>query len=181
MAVFATNRARLAGMAALSALCLSGCSVERPLRTAPTASTSEKLPLRSVALLTEPGSPAAERFRSDIAGSLTQAGIAIDLQARLVADVSMSIAPAEVGVVSKPAQSAPAGGTARWLAEPRDKRMLDRCRAQRMKGILSLFDRESGDLVFRSEATALACSFSAEDQRAAADALVADLTASKAI
>lgn len=137
--------------------------------------------MRSLSLpVGQPGSP-SDSFRSHIADALKQAGISLDAQARLIADVSLSVAPAEMGVVSKPAQNAPAGREAQWLAAPRDKRLLDRCRAQRMKGVLSVFDRETGNLVFRSESTAMACSFSAEDQRAAADALIADLTASRAI
>ena len=45
------------------------------------------------------------------------------------------------------------------------------------EAVASLFDRQTGERVFRSESVAVACTFSAADRQAAADALVADIIA----
>lgn len=162
---------------AAGALLLAGCSVARPLEVLPTTAQFSELPASAIYLPPEPADGPASGFRTAFAGALQRAGVALDPQARLVADVSLAEGPAEIGIARLPAADQAGQQTVAWLAQPRDKRLLDKCPAQRLKAVASLFDRQTGERVMRSESVAVACTFSAADRQAAADALVADMLA----
>lgn len=163
--------------AAACALLLAGCSVARPLEVLPTTAQFSEVSAFAVYLPPEQAEGPASGFRTEFAGALQRAGIALDPQARLVADVSMAEGPAEIGIARLPAAQQAGPQETGWLAQPRDKRLLDECPARRLKAVASLFDRQTGERVFRSESVAVACTFSAADRQAAADALVADIIA----
>lgn len=159
------------------AVLLAGCSVARPLEVVPTTARFSDVSAFAIYLPPEQADGPGTGFRTEFAGALARAGVAHDSQARLVADVSLAEGPAEIGVARLP-DAKQADPLARaWLAQPRDKRLLDECPARRQKAVASLFDRQTGERVFRSESITVACTFSAADRKAAADALVADIVA----
>jgi hypothetical protein len=67
-------------------------------------------------------------------------------------------------------------GEVDWQSEPRDNRLLDICKAKRLRGSLVLFNRATGKIAYRGESEADGCKFGPTDFDAMATQLVSDAT-----
>ena len=138
------------------ALMLAGCAVNTPpvVRTSAGA-LSEAV---DVALLPSEGESGLRvDFRRSIERAIAAGGLAHDPASNLVADYGLSVQSAEVGQVIAVDESA-ADGTVSWQSMPRRGRLFDGCDPVRAQATLAVFDREAGELVYRSEAETIACS-----------------------
>lgn len=102
--------------------------------------------------------------------SFQNQSVKIEKTAPFIADFALSVRDAESGL----ANPAEAGGEIDWQSAPRESRLLDICKAKRMRGSLVIFDRTTGAIAYKGESEADGCKFSQPDFDTMAALLVAD-------
>lgn len=115
------------------------------------------------------------RFADALIAAMSGSGVARSENGGLIADYSVSIRSAELGVQASSGQSGSDGVNAPdWISQPRPPKRFDQCEAQVLRGSLLLLDRATGAAAYRGTGTITDCEFGEEALRALADGLVAD-------
>ncbi|UIP06877.1 hypothetical protein LY632_00305 [Erythrobacter sp. SDW2] len=142
----------------------------------PLAIDSTGAGLSAQALVTMPADAPAGSDSARLGAALQQAfnanSVSVGKGGRYLADFAVSFRDAEGGLTTSTAVADEK--SIDWQARPRDGRVFDGCKAQRMRATLVLFDQQSGAMVYRGEGEATDCSFSDEAMDEVAMALVAD-------
>lgn len=159
-----------------AAATLGGCAVATPISI-----ESSGRPVPGFASLhLEPTSDTRQAGRIEFEQALKQAlaarDIAIDGAAPVLADYAVSIREARLGIAKKPAEGASATEP-EWQSGARSNRLLDRCKALRLRATLVLFSRSSGDRIYRGAAETDSCEVSSADYARLASSLVEDALA----
>ncbi|MEO0463182.1 MAG: hypothetical protein AAF127_08630 [Pseudomonadota bacterium] len=94
--------------------------------------------------------------------------------APLLADYSMALGDAANGVLRGKGRYTEGKQEQDWITSPRRKRRFDKCEAQRLRGTLVLYDRASGQKVYRGSGEAVECEFGDAEIAALAQQLVDD-------
>jgi hypothetical protein len=164
-------RAWQRGFCASALLTLAGCAVATPFAL---DSTGQGVPARAVVAL--PAEAAAGSDQARLAAALQRAfsanAVSTAKDGRYLADFAVSLRDAAGGLTTS--TEAVDEQAIDWQAHPRNRRLLDGCTAQRMRATLVLFDRQSGEMVYRGQGEATDCGFSDEAMDEVASALVAD-------
>lgn len=139
-----------------SGLAASGCTVN----PAPVITGAQSLdqPIETIQLAypqaDQPEAPLRARFARELADALTKRGAAITADGQLFAEFAISAQPSEI-VLSEPATQEKPGRQASQLS--RKPRWWDKCKVQKIRGSLALFDHNSGALSAKSEGEYFAC------------------------
>ncbi len=114
-------------------------------------------------------------MRGAFGKALTEAFRENDVQVsgdgQLIADFALAERNAQSGVADPAASSSE---NVIWTSQPRDRGLLDRCDARRVRATLVILDRASGEVTYRGVAEASDCAIDDEHITALARALVAD-------
>lgn len=167
-------RAFRSAVVALAMLALAGCNVAAPLAIDSTGPGLSAQALVAMPADASPGSDPA-RLGAALQRAFSAHSVTVGKDGRYLADYAVSFRDAEGGLTTSTA--APDEKSIDWEARPRDGRLFDGCKAQRMRATLVLLDRQSGAMVYRGEGEATDCSFSDEAMDEVAMALVADALA----
>ena len=164
------------GLLAGCALVLSGCAVSVPLTINSATDESAARPAQiAIAMPDDSDETLKARFASALASAFDGQGITAGQDGALIADYSVSIASAEMGLRGADPSSDP--GSDGWIATPREPRRFDECDAMMMRGTLLLLDRADSSIAYRGQGTAIECEFDDAAVRDMADQLVADFIA----
>lgn len=155
-------------------LALVGCNVATPLALDSTGPGLSAQALVAMPADTKPGSDSA-RLGAALQRAFSAHAVNVGKDGRYLADFAVSFRDAEGGLTTSTA--AAGEKSIDWQARPRESRLFDGCKAQRMRATLVLFDRQSGAMIYRGEGEATDCSFSDEAMDEVAMALVADALA----
>lgn len=153
---------------------LGACSVSSPLQVRSTGSGS--VAPTSIALMIsddEAGKTRAQ-YGAALQSAFADRQIGIDPAAPVIAEYAFSIGDATDGLLVGKPKKTDTGQQPDWEATPRKKGRFDKCDAKRMRGTLVLFDRTSGNIIYRGEADQIECDFSEIQVKTAAEKLVAD-------
>ena len=158
--------------AVLCALPLAACAVSSPLAI---SSTGEGAARGLSVTIEQPESASGLRgqFADALSAAFASQSVAVAKDSQLIADFSVSQAPAAAGVLSGKGDK-PEIAPEDWIAQPREKRRFDECEAQRLRATLVLYDRTTSTMVYRGTGSATECDFSEADFAAMADSLVKD-------
>ena len=170
-----------AGLILALAASLTACAVSSPLSVTSTGAGFESNRRVALTAAEDPASLQA-RFTASVSQALSDQGLALDADAPLTADISVSQNTASSGIVrgegSKAEDTQNAGEPEQdWLTAPREKRRFDKCEAQRLRATLVIYNRADGSLAYRGSGEATECGFGEADLAAFAQALVADALA----
>lgn len=160
-----------AALAAILAMMTSACAVTSPLAIDSTGDGITSAGKVALAVSNDEKSERRARFAGALGEAFADRSIPVAADGGYVADYAISLGEAADGVVRGEAK---AGTEPDWLATPRSAGRFDKCDAQRMRGTLVLFDRASGEVIYRGSASRIECGFDDGDIDAMADALVAD-------
>ncbi|WP_379548202.1 hypothetical protein ACFCW2_03445 [Qipengyuania sp. DSG2-2] len=152
---------------------LSACAVSQPVSIQSIADVEAAAKPSSVFLIVTEKPDSSRRFGEALVSAFGAAGLDRSDDAALVGDYGLALAPASTAITEKPREAA-GPSSVRTVAVPVKSSPLDKCAPQRMKATLSLLDRTSGTIRYRGEGTVVDCAFTEADERAMADALVAD-------
>lgn len=170
--------ARAGVVLAGSALALCACSVSSPLAITSTGEGLERG--ASVAFApVEDAAPLEARFTATMENALASQSILLAENANLIAQISAAQSNASNGLLSGDWAATNDEDDQNWIAQPRRDRPLDRCNAQRLRATLTIYDRATGEVVYRGASEAIECSFGDEALDAFAQGLVADAMRAK--
>jgi hypothetical protein len=162
-----------AALALGGVLALSACAVSSPLE------------IRSRGAGLQPGMPVSlvrpeedtglnARFASAVERALTDRSLVLVEDARFIADISVARRDASSGIIRGEGTRPVEGQEPDWLVRPRDKERFDKCKAQRLRATLVIYDRSNGSVAYRGSGQAIACGFDDSDLAEFAQNLVAD-------
>ncbi|MCK0127647.1 hypothetical protein [Erythrobacter sp. F6033] len=161
----------------LSALLLAGCAIEQP------SSLTHRLALSNAITDVEmTADPEALAMKVGFADALTRAfseqNISSKTGSRWIADFAVSAQPAQTSVVTVAQEqqgvspSAGGGVKAKWF---------HKCKPERVRGSLAVFDRDANELVGKAEGHFIACPGDRAEMDALAALLVRSVTSSAAL
>lgn len=159
------------GLALISAL--PACGVHRPLALDSVAAPDDLTRVQAVHLVVADKPDASHRFGNALANAFARKKVSRSNDAPFLVDYGLAQSAASTEIREKP-RGETDGAPARSVAIARKSSPFDKCAAQRMRATLSLIDRASGAIRYRGEATIVDCAFTEDDERAMANALVAD-------
>lgn len=102
----------------------------------------------------EAGSAQRARFSSELKSALTKNRVVLAEGSPLIAEYTLSAQPSDLAL-SEPAITTGTGNSKSQLS--RKARWWDKCKVEKIRGSLALFDRASGVLSAKSEAEYFAC------------------------
>lgn len=160
----------------LAGVCiLAGCAVATPPALT-VSSASVHRPVTQINLL-DPDDDQAQRkqFHAAVAQELQENDIVLSSDADSVGDLSISSAPASVGVLVSDANQPDSSATA--IASTRKSRWYDKCPSMRIQASLAIYDQGDGSLLGNSKAETMICEGGTVPYEELAQLLVADLLA----
>lgn len=169
----AAARWRAVAVALAAGLPLAACAVATPLAI---TSTGAGMARGSAVALELPQDRMSERgrFSAALIKAMMERSVTLDDQAALLADFSMTTAPASGGVLKGTGANVEGEPEKDWIAAPRPGRRFDKCEAKRLRATLILYDRSSRNIVYRGSGEATDCAFDDADLAALASGLVED-------
>ena len=171
-------KARAGALLTGCALALCACSVSSPLAITSTGEGLERGASVAFAAVEDPA-PLEARFRLVMEDTLASQSILLSDRANLIAQISAAQSDASSGLLSGDWAATIDEDDQNWIAQPRPDRPLDRCNAQRLRATLTIYDRATGEVVYRGASEAIECSFGDEALDAFAQGLVADAMRAK--
>ena len=166
-----------ASVAMVMATLVSACSVSSPLEISSTGAGLERGASLKLSR-SEDAQSLKGRFEAALAEALTQGAVPLSDQAQFVADISVAQAGASGGVVRGEGEADKSDADQDWISTPRERRTFDRCKAQRLRATLVIYDKVAGTVIYRGSGQATQCEFDQSDLTEFANALVQDATAS---
>ncbi len=117
----------------------------------------------------EAGSAQRAHFSSELKAALTKNRVVLAEDGALIAEYTLSAQPSDLAL-SEPAITTGTGNSNGQLS--RKPRWWDKCKVEKIRGSLALFDRASGALSAKSEAEYFACAGDLTGLSGLADMLV---------
>ncbi|MEM6266592.1 MAG: hypothetical protein AAF707_03635 [Pseudomonadota bacterium] len=133
---------------------LLGCAVSVEPRLARSTGSSPELSQLHL-LAADPAHPQRSELYVALQKKLEDRGIVISPEAPVIAELSLSITDASVGLYASEAGSPDTNAAS--MADPRRQRWYDGCKAIRVEASLAVFDRGDGALRKISEADSTIC------------------------
>ena len=149
-------------------LLLGGCAVSTPVTVTPTV-----VELQTANAVEFPAPAGAtgdlrSQWRAALQAAFASRSVNIQQGAPFLADFALSIRNAETGIATVSDNSKDID----WQSQPRRNRLLDKCKAQRMRGTLVIFRRANGSIIYRGESETDACRFGSAELTVMANELV---------
>ena len=158
----------------LLVLALCACNVATPPRIASTGMAGD----HAIAFVRPEGAVGLRaNFAESLSDGLRDSGVTLSADGPLIADFSIAKRDAREGLADPAAQQE--GVAVNWDSAPRNRRIFDRCSAERLRATLVLFDRTDGSVAWRGSGELEACTIGKAQVEAMANALVADMRASR--
>ena len=161
------------GAAAGCALSLAACSVSSPLAITSTGDGVEQGSRLSL-IIPQDAAPLETRFAAAVERALSSQSIGLADKSTLIAEITAAQSEASSGFLGGDWAQAVDEDNQDWIARPRRDRPLDRCKAQRLRATLTVYDSATGTLAYRGSGEAIECSFEEQALVEFAEELVAD-------
>ena len=149
------KRGRVFSTLALSSL-LVGCVVHSPATIQQREGSAANVNVRTITLLESEGDQGLRtNFRNHLHRAFAEHAVSQDDAAEIIGDFAISSMPSEMALISSSADAGKAVTEAKSSA--RRAYLLDNCPAKRFRASLILFQRGSGEPIYRAESEAQGC------------------------